>query len=186
MKGPKILLTAVLLLIASATFAQDTNVDSHTVTIGIPQVALLDLESATELAVTLDGTAPTEAGEKVVFNASNNDLWINYTSIKSTANPSRGISVQITDGTVPAGLQLTVEAASYSGSGAGTTGTSAGSIKLSSSAQNLITGIGSAYTGNGTSNGHNLTYSLTQVGEYADLDFDNSSSLIITYTLSDN
>jgi len=90
-----------------------------------------------------------------------------------------------TAGTVPAGLQLTVQAGSFSGSGVGTFGTSAGVITLTGTAQNLLTGIGSAYTGNGPSNGHNLTYTLSQVGSYAALDFDNSNTLTVTYTLSD-
>ncbi|MDP3353594.1 MAG: hypothetical protein Q8S44_07630, partial [Flavobacteriaceae bacterium] len=136
--------------------------------------------------ITLNGTAPTEAGEKAVFNATNNALWINYTSIKSTANPTRKVSIQITGGTVPAGLQLSIAAAAYSGTGAGTTGTSAGTKILTGTSQDLITGIGSAYTGNGVSNGHNLTYTLAQIGSYADLDFNSSNTLTVTYTLSDN
>lgn len=187
MKTTKLVLLAIVMLMAiSSAFAQDTNSDAHTISIGIPKVALLDLESSTGLAISLQGTAPTEAGEKVNFNATNSTLWLNYTSIKSTANPTRKVSVQLTGGSVPAGLQLTVQAGSFSGSGVGTFGTPSGVITLTSTAQDLLTGIGSAYTGNGPSNGHNLTYSLSQVGSYAALDFDNSNTLTVTYTLSDN
>ncbi|MBS3992591.1 MAG: hypothetical protein KGZ87_02625 [Bacteroidetes bacterium] len=186
MKTTKLVLLAIIMLMAfSSAYSQDTNTDSHTISIGIPKVALLDIESATGKNISLQGTAPTEAGEMVNFNATNSSLWLNYTSIKSTANPSRNVSVQITAGTVPAGLQLTVQAGSFSGSGVGTFGTSAGVITLTGTAQNLLTGIGSAYTGNGPSNGHNLTYTLSQVGSYAALDFDNSNTLTVTYTLSD-
>ena len=67
-------------------------------------------------------------------------------------------------------------------------GTAASEVTLSGVAQNVITGIGSAYTGDGVSNGHNLTYTLDldSGASYADLDFDDSTILSITYTLSDN
>jgi hypothetical protein len=62
-------------------------------------------------------------------------------------------------------------------------------VTLTNTAQNIITGIGSAYTGDGVNNGHNLSYSLdldATSGSYALLDFDESTTLEITYTLSDN
>ena len=47
--------------------------------------------------------------------------------------------------------------------------------------------MGSAYTGDGEDNGHQLTYQLGlgDAIDYKDLDFDNSAALEITYTLSD-
>jgi hypothetical protein len=192
MNFKKLLFAALIVLAANATFAQDTNVDSHTVTIGIPEVALLDLESATGNAITLQGTAPTEAGEAASFNASNSDVWINYSSIVgSVTEPSRNVTVQITDGDVPNGLVLSVLASQDNGQGDGTMGTAnAAAIELSTTtADKIIDGVGSSYTGNGANKGHNLTYSLaldTAAGSYAQVDFDQATVLTVTYTLSDN
>jgi hypothetical protein len=63
---------------------------------------------------------------------------------------------------------------------------------LSAADQTIISGIGSAYTGNGTNNGHNLTYALVAgsgpggVANYADLLATATTSATVTYTISDN
>ncbi len=192
MKLKNLLFAALIVFTAKASFAQDTNTDTHTVTIGIPEVALLDLESATGTAITLNGTAPSEAGEAMVFNAKNSDIWINYSSIVgSKSDPSRNVTVQITDGQVPDGLVLSVVAAQDAGKGDGTMGKAEkDAIALSTKkADKIIDGVGSAYTGNGANKGHNLTYTLTldsSKGSYAKVDFDQAQTLSITYTLSDD
>jgi len=160
---------------------------SHTVEIEIPEVALLDIEGGN---ITLKGTAPTEAGNKVEFNQTNNALWINYSSIIRNKG-SRKVTVAITDGEVPEGLELSVQAAAYSGNGEGTTGSVKDkAIKLKGrKAKTIITAIGSAYTGNGVNNGHNLTYKIAQSNKkdsYSKLRSDQSQTLTITYTLIDN
>jgi len=188
----KLFFAAVIVLTANASFAQDTKVAAHLVTITIPQIALLDLEdvvggSETVGDISLVGTAPTEAGEAMTFGtaATNNSIWMNYSSILGTA-VSRKVTVSMT-GTLPAGLKLTVTAGAYSGVGKGTTGAPTGIISLNGSPQDLIGGIGSAYTGNGAKNGHQLTYQLgyADTENYAGLDSDNSAALTITYTLLD-
>ncbi len=182
-----------MLLVGVSSFsvnAQDSNQDAHNVVIGIPEVALLDLEAANGTSITLGPTAPGEAGDALNFNTVDNSIWINYSSIiGSTTEPSRNVAAQITSGTVPAGTELSVLAASDAGSGDGTMGAPTPAVVLTSTAQNIITGIGSAYTGNGTNKGHNLSYALklsAAANSYAQLDFDNSDTVVITYTLSDN
>ena len=189
MKLQNYFITAVILFATTVINAQDTNEDSHTIAIGIPQVALLDIESTTGTTISLTATAPTEAGEKVVFNQTNSDLWINYSSIVGSES-TRAVSVQITGGAVPDGLALSVVAAEDVNQGEGTTGTASAEIVLSNeNAPNIITGVGSAYTGNGANKGHNLTYKIAQDNEdddaYSKLRFDQSPTITITYTLSD-
>ena len=159
--------------------------------VGIPEVALLDLESATGTAISLNGTAPTEAGDKVIFNASNSDIWINYSStVGSSTEPSRNVTVQITDGDVPDGLVLKVKVSKDAGQGDGTMGVAVEDpVKLGQEAKKIIEDVGTAYTGNGPNKGHNLTYILTQSddsGSYGQIDFDQAQTLSITYTFSDN
>ena len=81
-------------------------------------------------------------------------------------------------------LELSLQATAYSGNGAGHLGTPAGTIILSNVAQNIITGIGGAYTGNGAFRGHELSYSLTLLN-HGLLDFDEATTIEITYTITD-
>jgi hypothetical protein len=170
--------------------AQDDNDDVHNVIIQLPEVALLDLEAAAGTSITLAPKAPNEAGQALDFSGeTNSDIWINYSSIVgSKKEPSRDIMVQITAGSVPEGLQLTVAAGEDAGMGDGKMGKPLAPVVLSKISQKIITGVGSSYTGNGVAKGHQLTYSLAldeKKGSYEKLDFDNSNTLAITYTLTD-
>ena len=190
MKLQNLFIAAALLFATTAINAQDTNEDFHTVTIGIPEVALLDLESTTgENEIELTATAPIEAGDKVEFDQEDSTLWINYSSIVGT-DATREVSVQITDGDVPAGLELSVVAKADAEQGEGATGSVSGDaiVLNGNSAAIIIEGVGSAYTGNGANKGHNLTYKIAQSNDsdaYSKLNFEQSQTLTITYTLSD-
>ncbi len=189
MKNLKLSLTALIATFSYTIHAQDTTNDSHSVNISIPEVAILDLEASAGTAITLGGTAPTEAGEAVVFGGTDDSIWLNYSSIIGSTETTRDISVAITAGTLPGGMALKVVASDDAGNGDGSMGNPTSEVSLTNSAQQIITGIGSAYTADGVSNGHQLTYTLdvdTASGSYADLNFDESTALTITYTLSDN
>ena len=178
-------------VIALPATAQDDADDDHTVQITIPEVALLDLEASAGTSITLAVVAPTEAGLAVSFaTAVDSTVWINYSSvIGSTTEPSRTVAAKISAGTVPGGMLLKVTAAADAGNGDGTVGSSAGQITLSGSDQTVISGIGSAYTGDGASNGHALYYGLElngAGGSYANIDFDDATTLAILYTISNN
>lgn len=176
--------------ISSNLKAQDTYTDNHTVTISVPEVALVDIEPAATKNITLGFTAPTEAGNPVTPNTANTTLWLNYSSIKSVADPTRNVSVSV-NAIIP-GIDIHVTAAAATGSGGGTLGTPAAQLTLSATDQTIISGIGSAYTGNGANNGHNLTYALAAgsgpgaVAAYADLQATASTVATVTYTISDN
>lgn len=190
----KLKLTVAMSLFAAAISgnlsAQDTNTDNHTVTISIPEVALVDIEPAATKNITLGFTAPSEAGNPIVPSAANNTLWLNYSIIKTDTKPSRNVSVKL-NAIIP-GVDVNVTAAAATGAGGGALGTSAGLLTLSAADQTIISGIGSAYTGNGANNGHNLTYALAAgsgpggVANYADLVAKPSTVATVTYTITDN
>ncbi|WP_333596974.1 hypothetical protein [Chryseobacterium flavum] len=190
----KLNLSTAMLLFAVAgsgnLSAQDTNTDNHTITISIPEVALVDIEPAATKNITLGFTAPTEAGNPIIPSAANTALWLNYSSIKSTSDPTRNVSVKL-NALIP-GIDINVTAAAATGSGGGTLGTPAAQLTLSAADQTIISGIGSAYTGNGANNGHNLTYALAAgsgpggVASYADLEATASTVATVIYTISDN
>ena len=188
----KLFFASVIVLSANASFAQDSKIATHLVTITVPQIALLDLEVASGTTdVTLAGTAPTEAGLPMTFGtaATNATIWMNYSSIVKGAL-LRNVSVAITNGTVPSGLKLTVEASAASADGKGTLGTASSELILTNVAQSIVTGIGSSYTGNLATKGRSLTYKLNyatdEATDYAALRFvDLAAPLTITYTLTD-
>ncbi|NQU85289.1 MAG: hypothetical protein HQ541_05970 [Mariniphaga sp.] len=169
--------------------AQAGKSKSHNISIAISEVALLDLESISSSAISINPISPTEAGNALDFSmATNNQIWINYSSITGLTEPQRKVSVYV-DGAIPDGVVLNVIASSYSGNGNGKTGISTGKVKLSGQVRNIITNIGSCYTGDGINNGHLLTYSLEldkSNSGYGNLNFDESTTISVTYTLSDN
>ena len=186
----KILISIILIAGITATMnAQVDNVDAHDITITIPEVALLDIEPNGS-TITIGPAAPLEEGDPIDFSAAtDNTLWMNYSSIiGSTTEPSRDVTVSITNGTLPGGMELKVLAAADAGSGAGTVGTATAEVTLSATGQNVVTGVGSCYTGTGTANGHQMTYTLilSAPANYGDLDFDDATTLTVTYTLTDN
>lgn len=163
----------------------DTNEDSHSVSVNIPEVALLDLEGTT--AITLTPTSPAEAGDPFDFSSAfNKSIWVNYSSVVKEGK-SRTVTAAITTGSVPAGLNLKVTAGTYTGTGNGTLGKPSAKITLSETAQKVITNIGSCYTENGSGKGHNLTYELELISDskYNEL-VEGNTPVTITYTLTDD
>ena len=127
MKRKLFALATLGVVFAFTAQAQDDADDAHTVAISIPEVAILDLEGSTSVSLAVE--APTEAGASVDFsNATNNAVWINYSSIVGTSETSRTVSAKISNSLVPSGMLLKVTAASDAGSGDGTVGTAAAQI----------------------------------------------------------
>jgi len=185
----KFTLSLSVALFSFGVNAQDTRTDNHTISITVPEIALLDIEPTASKNITLGYTSPTEAGEPIIPGAANTSLWLNYSSIKSTADPLRTVSVKLS--AVIPGVDIKVTAAAATGTGGGTLGLpSSTALILTASDQTIISGIGSAYTGNGANNGHNLTYVLSSGGigaiaNYADLEAASSTTITVTYTISD-
>jgi hypothetical protein len=180
----KITLIAVAfatLFIANSANAQDGLTASHTVSYSVPKVALVDVEGGSSISLSL--TAPTEAGNGMDMSATNSTLWLNYSST-TAASATNTVSVK-TDATLP-GVALKVLAGSDAGQGAGTVGTPSSIVTLSTSDQTLISAIGTCYTGDGTSKGHNLTYSMATTAYNLIKYTATPTSLTITYTITNN
>ncbi len=175
----------ILITGITKTYAGDDKTSDHTVTISIPEVALLDLEGSK--SITLTPKAPTEAGQGFDFtDAKDNSVWINYSSVVGK-HKYRNVTVEITSGQVPDGLKLIAVAGNDIGNGKGKTGIPSGRIELSNSPQRIIYNVGSCYTGSGQQSGHNLIYKLDieSDADYAKIT-NADTDLTITYTLSDD
>lgn len=178
-------MTAGFMAFASMTFAQDALTDNHTVTVGVPEVAILDIEPEASKNISLAFTAPTEAGLALVAPAANTTLWLNYSSIVASAGVSRTITAEV--GAVISGIDLKVTAAAPV-NGVGTVGTPAATRTLSTTAQTVLEGIGSCYTTDGGGNGSNLTYEIALPAVTTDYStiFISSTAVTVTYTITDD
>ncbi|MDN5477860.1 MAG: hypothetical protein L0G39_13070 [Chryseobacterium sp.] len=174
MKLKENIIYLIFCLMSCTAFSQST------IALTLPVVTLLDIEPTGTF--TLNFTAPTEAGQALTAPAANTTKWINYTSAIASGGLTRRITASINQ-LVP-GISIRVQAAAASGSGGGTLGTSAGQVTLSTTATNIITGIGGAFTGNGANNGHRLTISVA-VNTYANLSALTNSPIVITYTITE-
>jgi len=166
-------------LFTTNVVAQDTNADTDVVSYELPAMAILDVEGT---APTLTFAAPSEAG-LAVDDVTSALSSINYTSIIATGSTNK-VTASITTGAVPTGTTLTVVAGADQAAGDGTVGTAASALTLSGSAQDLVTAIGSCYTGNGFSGGHVLTYTWSvDADAYATVATANASRTV-TYTIT--
>jgi hypothetical protein len=165
-------------LVTTNAVAQDTSEAGEAVTYSLPAMKILDVEG---IAPTLTFAVPTEAGTAIA-DVTSNTSWINYTSIIAAAATNK-VSVAIT-GTVPTGTTLKVIAAAHAGTGDGTYGTPTAAVTLSATAQDLITTIGSCWTGTGNANGHQLTYTWSVVANaYATVVAAAGADITATYTI---
>jgi hypothetical protein len=180
----KITLIAVAfaaLFVSSSVSAQDGLSAKHQISYTVPKVALVDVEGASTISLTL--VAPTEAGEGMDMSASNSDLWLNYSST-TEAKYTNTVSVK-TDVTLP-GVDLNVQASKDNGQGAGTVGNPNSMITLGTKDQTIIDAIGTCYTGDGVKAGHNLTYSLNTT-DYSQINYSaKPTSITVTYTITNN
>lgn len=167
-------------LCAISSFGQ-TNIKNINATFNLSRVAMLDLEPNNS-TITLS-LATNEAGEKAAMVTANNKKWLNFSSAV-IGNNTRSISVKIDGGQVPSGIYLKLSTSNVMGIGKGLRGSPAGILTLTNTAQTLISNISGAFTGNGIGYGYELTYYL-EIFDYKLLDFNQTSTLTITLTLSD-
>lgn len=184
MKTFKILSAVFLIAACGKAHAQtDSHTDSHTIGITVPTVAIVDIEPAGSKSILMPFAAPTEAGLPITAPANNTSLWLNYSYIPSVALKTAKVSVKM--GAVVPGIDVKVTAAAAAGVGGGTRGTVAGTaVTLTAADQDIVTAIGASYTGDGSANGHNLTYALS-AGSYAGLHAQ-APLVTVTYTITEN
>ena len=167
-----------------ASYAQDTQTDNHNVTVSVPTVTLLDLETTLTKNFTMNIVAPTEAGLKTINAGQDQTTWLNYTSVAG-AGIVRKVMMSA-NVNPPGGVEFSVEANVDAGAGAGTPGTPfASSLEPLPAPTAIITGIGSCYTGTGPLKGHKLIYRATVPTASFGLLRAGSFPVIVTYTLMD-
>ncbi|MDP3944706.1 MAG: hypothetical protein Q8Q51_02315 [Lutibacter sp.] len=178
-----------LFLLVFGNLCAQVNQGSHKINLSIPEVALINVYSNDN--INLGNTSVIEAGQAINMEDTNNSVWINYSSIiGSPSQPGRDISIRISEGSIPDGVKLYVKVAKDMGAGTGEMGKPISTTQeLTENPLTIITDIGSAYTGAGANKGNNVQYTLKLSDEpnaYAKLDSNQSNTLVINYTLTDN
>lgn len=185
MKKVTVILFIFLFPIFSFNGRSTGNNTEHKACITIPEVALLAIHSEFADRTEFYSTAPNIAGGIIQINQPNQSgNWINYSSVINR-NHFRKITATIT-GEIPPGLILKVNVSECRGKSMGEVGQGHRSVKLSNNPTEIISGIGSGFTGNGVENGHQVLYDI----EINNKDFytgspKNNTSVTVVFTLTD-
>lgn len=182
----KVIIVGILVLITLNSFAQ--NSAKHNIDIRIPEVALLGLVADNSNTVQIHTKSNNIAENSVSFTDETdvNSVWINYSSVKKAQSAPRRITAFV-QGDIPEGIKLKVSASAASSDGKGQLGQPKGSTVLGEQPTEIISNIGSCYTGQGAQHGHSLVYSLDVDEKEAELVALNSENITfnIVYTLAD-
>ena len=182
----KIVYLFIFLITASnPAFSQWEN-GQISVNFSITEIALVDIEPDFNNSIQFVIRPTAEKGQQLeIMDSSNESLWINYSSALSNTHQSRSIIAEISQGTLPNGLELFVEASNYSGLGKGKLGLSVGKTSLTNRPKPIITNIGSCFTGDGINNGHLLTFSI-EIKDYEKIRSGEETIFTVLYTIKDN
>lgn len=178
----------ILMLLTSfwigQSVAQISNVAETSVNLVIPEVALVDFHGSSKIITFESPSDSKQSVDQIITPATSNNTWINYSSIIKSGSTNR-ISVQISEGGLPPGAVIELAISDEAISGMGATGTSCGQITLKSYPQDIITNIGSCYTGRGANKGHQLTYTwITYDGRDINTLVEMNYSIKVTYTIA--
>jgi len=182
MKKVILIFAAIAMIVSLSTkLMAQTNTDGDVITYQLDAMAILDVEGT---APSLHLVKPTNAGEAVP-DVTSDDSWINYTSIIASGATNK-VTVVLTK-VPPTWTTLKVIAAAHAGTGDGPYGTVSDERTLASAtvAQDLITAIGSCWTGTGDANGHKLTYTWGITAEaYSEaVSVASATDITATYTI---
>lgn len=178
-------LIVILLFFSNVVFGQLEEGEIN-VFFSVPEIALIDIEPSIDNSVHFSIVPSAETGESpLIENHTSQTLWLNYSSATTTPENTRSIMAEISQGTIPEGIILYLEASVYSGTGDGATGYPSGKVSINNHAQQIIAGIGSCYTGDGINNGHSITYSI-DISDYSKIHSIEHSDFTILYTITDN
>ncbi len=172
-------------LVSNLAFSQweEGQISVH---LSIPEIALVDIEPEANNSIDFTIIPSAESGSSSQMHKSTNEsLWINYSSALANPQNTRKIVAEISQGVLPKGILLFLQASQYSGVGDGKLGHSTGKIELTNQPKPIITNIGSCYTGDGINNGHLLTFSI-EITNYSKVYAMEESDFNILYTITDN
>lgn len=175
----------VFVLISNIAFSQ-WGESQINVRFSLPEIALIDIEPAINNSIFFLVNPAAETGnEPQIHKTSNESLWLNYSSAMKNSGNSRSIVAEISQGDLPDGIVLLLEASRFDGIGKGQVGQPTGKIILSNQPKAVVSNIGNCFTGDGINNGHLLSYFI-EISDFSNLHSTDESNFTILYTISDN
>jgi len=142
-------------------------------------IASFCLMAVTSSSVSLAIANPATPGA-VPANPTSTGTYAQYSSTVASGVTRRITAAWATGNSAPTGCELRLTATPGSGQGS-----SAGQIVVSTTARNIVTGIGGCATGTGATNGAQLAYTLNIV-TMTSLVANESKSASITLTMTDS
>jgi len=160
-----------------------TNSAAHSISLGLPEVALLGTQSG---PINLELSGSLAAGEAVEAEKSDNSAYIQFSSVISDGDPRTMFAKY--SGTMPAGTFLKALALAPGVNATGDYGTLiASDVTLALTDNALVTNIGSCYSGTAATDGYNLKYTWgldNPAVNYADIKATASASVTVTLTIT--
>lgn len=185
MKKSYLILCIVVIgtIICPNIMAQSDNTATNTLSLGMDAVSLLDSKTGT-ISLKL---SPRSAGQSIKQSISDSTARILITSVIESTPRIMSASVS---GAIPSGTILKVQAQAPNGNFVGTAGTIGNEVQLldGAAALPIITGIGTCYSGTGSSDGYALkyTYALSEsTSDYGSIRATAGSVVTVTLTLSE-
>ncbi|MBN1410945.1 MAG: hypothetical protein JW969_08870 [Spirochaetales bacterium] len=179
----KQIIISLLLLGFVGGFAFGADNDSQTVTCIVGEIFEVVLSDGSDFSMTINAATP---GLQPTAATPDTSQYLHYTSLVDTAT-SHHITVTGSGENAPTGTTLSVTAAIGS-AGGGDQGTTGGKILIADDSGftggDLITSIGTCYTGTGGTDGANLTYEF-EVDDPATIVTDAGKDVVVTYTMVD-
>lgn len=169
-----------LILVSNLNVNAQTATGNNTLTMGIPAIALLATDVA---AVTLELTTSTP-GEPI--SGGEGTTHVQISSIVATGL-TRKITASVTG--VPTGTSLAVSATIPSNANfGGTVGTGLTSVELTGTAADIVTGIGSCFTGTAADDGYTLDYAWDAgaIGAYGTIVEVTGGTATVVLTITDD
>ncbi len=171
------------LFLSSTQVQAQSNVAAHSVSLGLPEVALLATGGS---GINLTLSAASSAGEAVEQSIADSSAYVQFSSVISDASP-RTLSAKYT-GTMPAGTTLSAMVLAPNSNAVGTTGTLvATDVTISAVDATLITDIGSCYSGTANDDGYRMRYTWgldNPAANYADIRATAAANITVTLTLT--
>lgn len=181
----KIILIAIsflfLFTLPYCVHAQENNSVRNSINMSIPSLSLISFNEG-EQNITQQTEVKGDGQVSQIISSPGEETWINYASIVEEGFTNE-ITIQISSGYIPPGIQVKVLPGDYTGNGKGEVGTAAELIVLSQKPRAIIENIGSCYTGKGVNNGHKLSYIWETTDNNKNIEDYENYSITVTYTI---
>jgi hypothetical protein len=164
----------------------DRHTNTHSVGITVNEIAELGVFGINGSKITIVVKKKENEGDlPEAYLTNKNSGYLRYTSIIKK-NEYRRITGAITNGTVPEGVALKVTPITAEGNKKGAVGSAVtGKVTLSGEPEEIVTGIGSGWTGTGQDDGVQLEYSVTIVNPDL-IKASSFNTISVDYVLTEN